>query len=169
MSCTRTRGGFIFVYDRSGKPVNVYKGVDAINFVKDIKPDGTLVGRVDYKEGKHENLCPAIAGGYSWNAGTYNPKTGLFYRVGYEWCIDLTVVKTEPITEPVVQLNIGADFTFVRPRAKNRWAATSVRAIRSPARSSSKSPTSAQPPRQPAEHRRQRALRARGGRHAGRV
>ena len=75
------KGGFNFVYDRSGKPVNVYKGVDAINFVKDIKPDGTLVGRVDYKEGKYQNLCPAIAGGYSWNAGTYNPKTGLFYRV----------------------------------------------------------------------------------------
>ena len=68
------KGGFIFVYDRAGKPVNVYKGVDAINFVKDIKPDGTLVGRVDYKEGKHENLCPAIAGGYSWNAGHLQPE-----------------------------------------------------------------------------------------------
>src|SRR6476661_3570247 len=28
------KGGFVFVYDRSGKPVNVYKGVDAITFVK---------------------------------------------------------------------------------------------------------------------------------------
>jgi PQQ-dependent dehydrogenase (methanol/ethanol family) len=107
------KGGFIFVYDRAGKPVNVYKAVDNINFVKDIKPNGELVGRRDLTEGKHTNLCPAIAGGLSWNAGTYNPKTGLFYRVGYEWCIDLTVTKTEPITEPVVQLNIGADFTFV--------------------------------------------------------
>ena len=30
----------------------------------------------------------------------------------------MTVVKTEPITEPVVQLNIGADFTFVPPKGK---------------------------------------------------
>ena len=110
-----TKAGFVFVFDRKGKPVNVYKGVDNINFVKDIKPDGTLVGRRDLAEGKHKNLCPAIAGGYSWNAGSYSPKTGLMYKVGYEWCIDLEVVRTEPITEPVVQLNIGADFTFVPP------------------------------------------------------
>src|SRR5215475_8562978 len=110
-----TKGGFVFVFDRKGKPVNVYKGVDNINFVQDIKPDGTLVGRRDLPEGKHTNLCPAIAGGYSWNAGSYSPKTGLLYKVGYEWCIDLEVVRTEPITEPVVQLNIGANFTFVAP------------------------------------------------------
>jgi alcohol dehydrogenase (cytochrome c) len=110
-----TKAGFVFVFDRKGKPVNVYKGVDNINFVQDIKPDGTLVGRRDLAEGKHTNLCPAIAGGYSWNAGSYSPKTGLLYKVGYEWCIDLEVVRTEPITEPVVQLNIGANFTFRAP------------------------------------------------------
>ncbi len=109
------KGGFNFVYDRNAQPVNVYKAVDAINFVKDIKPNGELVGRRDLSEGKHKNLCPAIMGGLSWNAGTYNPKTGLYYRVGYEWCIDLEVVKTEPIVEPVVQLNIGANFTAVGP------------------------------------------------------
>ncbi|HZP94319.1 MAG TPA: PQQ-binding-like beta-propeller repeat protein [Burkholderiales bacterium] len=110
------KGGFYFVYDRKGKVQNVYKGVDNINFVKDINPKtGELIGRRDLSEGKHKNLCPAIAGGLSWNAGTYDPKTGLMYRVGYEWCIDLEVVKTEPVTEPVVQLNIGANFQFVPP------------------------------------------------------
>ena len=110
-----TKAGFVFVFDRSGKPVKVYKGVDNINFVEDIKDDGTLVGRRDLAEGKHTNLCPAIAGGYSWNAGSYSPKTGLLYKVGFEWCMDLEVMKTEPITEPVVQLNIGANFTFEAP------------------------------------------------------
>jgi alcohol dehydrogenase (cytochrome c) len=109
------KGGFVFVYDRNGKVQNVYRGVDNINFVQDIKPDGTLVGRRDMAEGKHTNLCPAIAGGYSWNAGTYSPKTGLMYRVGFEWCMDLEVIKTQPITEPVVQLNIGANFTMHGP------------------------------------------------------
>ena len=115
------KGGFVFVYDRKGKVQNVYKGVDNINFVQDIKPDGTLVGRRDMIGGKHENLCPAIAGGYSWPSGTYSPKTGLFYRVGFEWCMDLTVLKTEPITEPVVQLNIGADFTMHGPGKDKAW------------------------------------------------
>jgi PQQ-dependent dehydrogenase (methanol/ethanol family) len=110
------KGGFVFVYDRSGKVQNVYKGVDNINFVKDIDPKtGELIGRRDLSEGDHKNLCPGISGGYSWPSGTYDPKTGLFYRVGFEWCEDLTVVKTEPVTEPVVQLNIGAEFTMHGP------------------------------------------------------
>jgi glucose dehydrogenase len=65
--------------------------------------------------GKHTNLCPAIAGGYSWPTGAYSPKTGLYYRVGFEWCMDLEITKTEPITEPVAQLFIGADFTMHGP------------------------------------------------------
>ncbi len=112
------KGGFMFVYDRQGKVQNVYRGVDAINFVQDIKPDGTLVGRRDMAEGAHKNLCPGIAGGYSWPSGTYSPKTGLLYRVGFEWCMDLNIVKTEPVTEPVVQLNIGADFKMHGPGDK---------------------------------------------------
>ena len=84
--------------------------------MKDIDPKtGELIGRRDLAEGKHKNLCPSIAGGFSWNSGSYNPKTGLFYKVGYEWCIDLEVVKTTPILEPMAQLNIGADFKFVPP------------------------------------------------------
>jgi len=60
-------------------------------------------------------LCPAIMGGVSWNSGAYSPKTGLYYKVGNEWCITLTVQKTTPITEPQVQLNIGAEFKGVPP------------------------------------------------------
>ena len=73
-------------------------------------------------EGKHKNLCPAIAGGISWNTGAYNPKTGLYYKVGQEWCMDLEVVKTTPIVEPMAQLNIGANFTLTNPRAARRTA-----------------------------------------------
>ena len=71
-------------------------------------------------EGKHTNLCPAIAGGISWNSGTYNPKTGLYYKVGQEWCMDLEVVKTTPITEPMAQLNIGANFRLTNPQGGRR-------------------------------------------------
>jgi PQQ-dependent dehydrogenase (methanol/ethanol family) len=110
------KGGFVFVYDRNAKVQNVWKGVDNINFVKDINPKtGELIGRRDMSAGKHTNLCPAIAGGYSWPTGAYSPKTGLYYRVGFEWCMDLDITKTEPITEPVAQLFIGADFTMHGP------------------------------------------------------
>jgi glucose dehydrogenase len=60
-------------------------------------------------------LCPAIPGGISWNSGAYSPKNGLFYRIGQEWCMELTVEKTTPILEPMAQLNIGATFKIVPP------------------------------------------------------
>jgi PQQ-dependent dehydrogenase (methanol/ethanol family) len=110
------KSGFVFVYDRHAKVHNVWRLVKNINFVKDIDPrTGELTGRRDFTEGAQKQLCPFIAGGISWNAGTYNPKTGLYYKVGNEWCMDLTVKKTSPILEPMAQLNIGADFNLVPP------------------------------------------------------
>jgi len=110
------KGGFAFVYDRADAKVeNVYKLADNINFVQDIKKDGELVGRRDMAEGKQKALCPAINGGVSWNSGAYNPQTGLWYKIGNEWCMDLTVQKTTPVTEPQAQLNIAAEFTVIDP------------------------------------------------------
>ena len=106
------KGGFVFVYDGQLKVQNVWPGVKNINFVKGIDPKtGELQGRRDMAEGKHQALCPYIAGGFSWNSGTYNPGTGLYYKVGNEWCMDLEVIKTTPILEPMAQLNIGSNFT----------------------------------------------------------
>jgi alcohol dehydrogenase (cytochrome c) len=110
------KGGFVFVYDKQLKVQNVWRLVKNINFVEDIDPKtGELIGRRDMVEGSHENLCPAIAGGMSWNSGSYNPKTGYWYKVGNEWCMDLEIVKTTPILEPMAQLNIGATFTLRDP------------------------------------------------------
>jgi alcohol dehydrogenase (cytochrome c) len=110
------KSGYIFVYDRANAKVeNVYDLVQASNFVKEITKTGELVGRRDFAAGPQKALCPAIAGGISWNSGTYNPKTGSYYKVGNEWCMDLTVQKTTPVTEPQAQLNIGAEFTLTDP------------------------------------------------------
>ena len=111
------KSGFIFVYDRDLKVQNVWPLIHNYNFVKSIDPKtGELIGRRDFTAGKAaEPLCPAIDGGVSWNSGSYSPETGLYYKVGNEWCIDLEVVKTTPVTEPVVQLNIGANFHEVPP------------------------------------------------------
>ena len=111
-----SKSGFVWVYDRNAKVQNVWRLVKNINFVKDIKPNGELVGRRDGTEGKQaEPLCPYIAGGMSWNMGSYNPKTGMLYKVGNEWCMTLDIKKTTPILEPAAQLNIGADFNIVNP------------------------------------------------------
>lgn len=112
------KSGFIFVYDRADAKVeNVWPIMKNYNFVKGIDPHtGDLIGRRDSSVGpQSEPLCPAIAGGVSWNSGAYSPKTGLWYKVGNEWCITLDVKKTTPVTEPEVQLNMGADFKLVAP------------------------------------------------------
>jgi alcohol dehydrogenase (cytochrome c) len=112
------KGGFIFVYDRSNAKVeNVWRLTKNINFVKDIDPKtGELIGRRDLSLGAAKPpLCPAIAGGISWNSGAYSPKTGLYYKISQEWCMEMEVVKTTPIVEPMAQLNIGANFNFVPP------------------------------------------------------
>jgi alcohol dehydrogenase (cytochrome c) len=123
------KGGFVFVYDRSNaKVANVWRLVQNINFVQNIDPKtGELIGRRDMAEGQHKNLCPAIPGGISWNSGAYSPQTGLYYKVGQEWCMDLEVVKTNPITEPMVQLNIGANFKLHNPEGGKAHGHVSAR------------------------------------------
>ena len=100
-----------------------------------------MIGRRDFtrRQGRGASRCArAIAGGVSWNAGSYNPKTGLYYKLGNEWCMTLEVTKTTPIVEPQVQLNIGADFKIVAPPAA-RSMAISTRVIRSRAPRSGRS------------------------------
>lgn len=113
------KSGYIFVYNRMDASLyNVWNLVQNSNFVKSINPKtGELEGRRDFEAGpaKGPPLCPAIMGGVSWNSGAYSPKTGLYYKVGNEWCITLDVQKTTPVTEPQAQLNIGAKFEAVKP------------------------------------------------------
>jgi alcohol dehydrogenase (cytochrome c) len=112
------KSGFIFVYNRADAKVeNVWPLVKNINFVKTIDPKtGELIGRRDFQTGKvAEPLCPHISGGVSWNSGSYNPSTGLYYKLGQEWCMTLEVVKTTPVTEPQAQLDIGATFKIAPP------------------------------------------------------
>jgi alcohol dehydrogenase (cytochrome c) len=112
------KSGYIFVYNRAdGSIVNVWRITENSNFVQNIDAKtGELIGRRDLAAGKASPpLCPAIIGGVSFNAGTYSPVTGLYYKIGNEWCMDLEVVKTRPILEPQAQLNLGANFSMLPP------------------------------------------------------
>ena len=163
-----SKSGFVWVYDRAGKVVNVWRLVKNINFVQDIKPNGELVGRRDMTAGKHENLCPFIAGGMSWNMGSYNPKTGLLYKVGNEWCMDLEIVKTTPVLEPMAQLNIGANFNITHPKGDKAHGHVSARdPITGKLKWEVKYPRAAA--REPALHRRRPRVRPRRARLAARV
>lgn len=121
------KGGYVYVFDENLGFKNAWPLVENINFIEGVDKDGKLIGRRDMSEGKHENLCPAIAGGISWNTGAYNPETGLYYKVGQEWCMDLEIVKTTPITEPMAQLNIGANFTFTNPKGGKAYGHVDAR------------------------------------------
>jgi alcohol dehydrogenase (cytochrome c) len=120
------KSGYIFVYDRNNAAVqNVWRITENSNFVKDVNPKtGELIGRRDLSAGKADPaLCPAIIGGVSWNAGSYDPRTSTYFKIGNEWCMDLEVVKTRPILEPQAQLNIGANFSIVPPPGADKpWA-----------------------------------------------
>jgi alcohol dehydrogenase (cytochrome c) len=120
------KSGYVFVLNRGDASVaNVWRITEASNFVQNIDPKtGELIGRRDFGAGHvSPPLCPFIGGGVSWNAGSYDPRTGTYFKIANEWCMDLKVVKTRPILEPQAQLNIGADFTMAPPPgAANAWA-----------------------------------------------
>jgi PQQ-dependent dehydrogenase (methanol/ethanol family) len=117
-----SKDGFVYVYDRkTGNVENIYPGIKSFNFATKVEAKAgqrwpELTNPFYPKEGKEDYLCPAIMGGYSWNNGAYNPKSGMHYRIANEWCIYLTVQRVEPITEPSAALIIGADFRGARPQ-----------------------------------------------------
>jgi alcohol dehydrogenase (cytochrome c) len=121
------KGGYVYVFDEKLGFKSAWPLVENINFIQGVDKDGKLIGRRDMREGKHTNLCPAIPGGISWNAGSYNPKTGLYYKVGNEWCMDLEVVKTTPVLEPMAQLNIGANFALTNPQGGKAYGHVDAR------------------------------------------
>jgi alcohol dehydrogenase (cytochrome c) len=108
------KGGPVFVWDRTnGKVQNAYMGNHVYNFVKGVNPKtGELISPWYPTEGKTQFLCPWIAGAYSWNSGAYSPKTGLWYKIVQEGCMDLDIKRTQATTDPAVGLNIGADFAL---------------------------------------------------------
>ena len=61
----------------------------------------------------NKTVCPSIDGAISWNAGSYDPDSGLYYKVGQEWCADIDVQKNERPSQ--AQLDISASYTYLPP------------------------------------------------------
>src|SRR2546428_13998762 len=76
---------------------------------------GELIGRNPPRLAKPAFICTWIAGGRSWNSGSYNPKTGLWYNTAMEVCEEVTVEKQTPVTEPAAGLFFGGDQVAKHP------------------------------------------------------
>ncbi|MEZ5930847.1 MAG: PQQ-binding-like beta-propeller repeat protein [Alphaproteobacteria bacterium] len=87
------KNGFNHLHDvATGQPLAVYPDMKNQNWTTGFNLEtGQWENMLWPKAGEKTLVCPAIDGGHSWNAGTYSPETGLFYRVVNEWCMNLTV------------------------------------------------------------------------------
>lgn len=105
------KSGFVFVMDqRNGDLQNVWRINQTTNFVKNIDPKtGELVGRLDLPEGQGTKVCPSAFGGRSWNAGSYSPKTGLWYTTAQEFCGTITPVAQKSDPKDYGSGHIGAE------------------------------------------------------------
>ena len=122
------KNGFNHVHDaKTGQPINVYADMKNQNWTSGFNLEtGQWENMLWPKAGEKTLVCPAIDGGHSWNAGSYSPDTGLFYRVTQEWCMWLTVapkggadyitagseVRT---TEPFAQAYMAAEWIGTDP------------------------------------------------------
>jgi PQQ-dependent dehydrogenase (methanol/ethanol family) len=113
------KNGFNHVHDRrTGQPIAVYPDTKNLNWTSGFDTEtGRWENRLWPVAGETTLVCPAIDGGHSWNAGTYSPQTGLFYRVANEWCMHLTV-------DPQDGGAAGADARITEPFAVEFIAAT---------------------------------------------
>jgi len=116
----QNKGGIVFVLDRTnGKYVSSFFNVENIDWLTGIGPDGKPQGVRTPKLGETFFNCPAINGARSWNAGSYDPKTRLWYNTGAEWCQETTVRKETPVTVPQAQTFFGGDFVM-KPAVKGQ-------------------------------------------------
>ena len=115
------KGGYVYVYNRDiGEPPlkieNVWHLGETSNFVSGVDPHtGQLQGRHDVTIGKNDNVCPAVDGAISWNSGSYNPDTGLYYKIGQEWCQNMVAQSLPKPADYSGQLYMSATYTSIPP------------------------------------------------------
>ncbi|HTO45588.1 MAG TPA: PQQ-binding-like beta-propeller repeat protein [Burkholderiales bacterium] len=113
----QAKSGFVFIYDRTnGNVENVWTINKHVNFVKTIDPKtGNLVGRKSPIELADNVFCPSMGGGRSWNAGSYNPETGVWFNSRQEMCEEAKVRPERPKMKPIPAWYAGADLRWVHP------------------------------------------------------
>ena len=119
------KGGYVYVYNRdvSEPPLkieNVWHLGETSNFIDGVDPHtGKLVGRHDVTIGKHDNVCPAVDGAISWNTGAYSPDTGLYYKIGQEWCQNMEAQHLPKPADFSGQMYMSATYTAVPAKGRD--------------------------------------------------
>jgi len=122
------KNGFNQVHEaKGGKPLAVYPAMKTQNWTTGFNMEtGQYENMLWPKAGEKTLVCPAIDGGHSWNAGSFNPDTGLHYRIVNEWCMWLTVSpkaggttisagSETRTTEPFAQAFMAAEWIGTNP------------------------------------------------------
>jgi alcohol dehydrogenase (cytochrome c) len=134
------KNGFNHVHERkSGKPLAVYPAMKSANWTSGYNLETNKWENMVWpKAGQKVNVCPAIDGGHSWNAGAYNPQTKLHYRIVNEWCMDLTVAPKgggttitagaeTRVTEPFAQAFMNAEWVGTPPPGETTYGRLTAR------------------------------------------
>ncbi|MCW5622116.1 MAG: PQQ-binding-like beta-propeller repeat protein [Burkholderiales bacterium] len=111
------KNGFVYLYDRTnGKIENVWTINKHVTFVKTIDPKtGELIGRNPPVMDKDNTFCPSMLGGRSWNAGSYNPETGVWFNSRQEMCEVAKTRQERPSLDPLPGWYAGADLKWIHP------------------------------------------------------
>lgn len=91
-----SKNGFVYVLDRgTGEFISAFKYADHITWTSGLDSRGIPKDRFEPKVNEPTLICPNFFGSRSWNQATFNPKTGLLYNIGIEWCGEFTARRQE--------------------------------------------------------------------------
>jgi alcohol dehydrogenase (cytochrome c) len=82
-----SKSGYAFVLDRAtGEFVAGWKYIDTLTWSSGLDSKGVPQERREPVPDLATLICPNWFGGRSFNQASFNPKTGLLYNIGVEWC-----------------------------------------------------------------------------------
>ena len=117
----QAKSGYVYIYDRTnGQIENVWSINEHISFVKSVDPKtGELIGRNPPVSDPDHMFCPSMLGGRSWNSGSYNPETHVWYNSRQEVCEIVKTHSERPTLTPLPAWYVGGDMSFVAPPGDN--------------------------------------------------
>jgi alcohol dehydrogenase (cytochrome c) len=113
----QAKSGYVYIYDRTNGAVqNAWSINEHVTFVKSVDPKtGELIGRNPPVTDPNHMFCPSFLGGRSWNAGSYNPETHVWYNSRQELCMIVKTHEEKPVMEPIPAWYVGGDMSWAAP------------------------------------------------------
>ncbi|MBK8315033.1 MAG: hypothetical protein IPL01_13910 [Acidobacteria bacterium] len=91
------KSGFTWALDRTtGKYINAWKHIDAINWVKGFDKDGQHIGRLGIAGRQEHDGLPSWEAAVAGIDSSFSPRTGWLYNHGIEWCTLVTPMPQNP-------------------------------------------------------------------------